>query len=318
MLGVKPIEAGITERPTAVGPTEEPDVSHLVAAPAPEPPKLPAPRHDAVVVSLSYDGGATSSSLVRSARVGERGTSVVPEIIEGDYFRVRVRFSGVEPDGGTCSLGVNDSHGYVSSATARHLQGGDGATVQITTQHDNREESGRSIAVTIDSCDLRDAAGEALPVTIRDGSVTVRVNTAGPVQTFASSYTATVATGHPASVTEGEEIRFTVDFSPALPEARRGYVCIGARLKVRIVDSEQGHLYEFFHNEPNGRTTGGRSHGTADTEAVSTDRSVTISITEFEAGHCLNFASGATLFYPGTYSIGSPSSVTVGIVDSES
>ena len=106
---------------------------------------------------------------------------------EGGSFRIRVGFNGRHPSEGSCSLGVSDSHGQQNTVTS--WANGDDTSAVVRVEHDNAEDAGRTVTVSIDSCDFPDL--DRAGVTYRIGSqnsVAVAVTTAGPIETDPNTY----------------------------------------------------------------------------------------------------------------------------------
>ena len=107
------------------------------------------------------------------------GESAVSSIREGSSFLVRVQFEGVAPTEGGCTLNVVDSNGETTSAYAL-TNGDDASTGPISTTHDNEEDDGRTITVTVGECSFPDLDQINHSYRIGRRSITIQVSTAGP------------------------------------------------------------------------------------------------------------------------------------------
>ena len=138
----------------------------------PSPPSTPAET----VVSFQRAGANAAS-----ARGLAQSVSVWDSVREGGSFRIRLYFAGRSPAQGGCQLGVSDSHG--NSETVEAWANSDGAVAVVSVAHDNEDDAGRTVTVTIDSCEFPDL--DAAGITVRIGtpnSVAVEVTTAGALE----------------------------------------------------------------------------------------------------------------------------------------
>ena len=111
--------------------------------------------------------------------------SAVSSVREGGSFRVVVAFAGSSPVQGGCDLTVVDSHG--DNWTVRIDANFDSSTIPVA--HDNADDAGRTVTVTINSCDLPDLEGAGITVLIgQPKSISVEVITAGPVEPDPNTY----------------------------------------------------------------------------------------------------------------------------------
>ena len=256
-------------------------------------------------------------SLVRetgASRLIGSSVQVVDAVLEGTTFRVRLQVEGAMPSYGGCDLSVSDSHGYSSTSYARAT--GVDASVAIGTTHDAEDDTGRTVTVSITACELQDADRQAIAYSIGAGSITVPIESAGPLPDPVGSYTVTVDNA-PASVNEGQRVVFSMSFDNPLPACPYGYSCPAiAKVHVKIVDSELGTVY-FYWRPVRERSTSRRyTHGIPNTDNPSTDRTVTFSVEGFQAaGNILNANTGSTYTVGGTWIVGDPASVTVRVND---
>ena len=161
--------------------------------------------------------------------------SSVSTVQEGESFRLMVRFSGPTPISGTCAITLGDTGGHVMADATAEANGFDASTTLIETVDDDEVTTSRSITATLASCDL----GEVDYTIGEPNSVTVAVRDHDP-----AGGTQTVPGGVPIGITppeDGEEqwipghhtattgalsaewegitvvIRGSVSISPALP-----------------------------------------------------------------------------------------------------
>ena len=128
-----------------------------------------------VVVSLAYNRQSNAQTTGLTRAVSYHDT-----VREGGLFRVRISFDGGQPSEGGCDLGVSDSNGDASTAFARANDVD--ATAVISVRHDNENDDGRTVTVTLRSCSFPDLDRAGISYRIGSpNSVSVAVTTAGPV-----------------------------------------------------------------------------------------------------------------------------------------
>jgi hypothetical protein len=149
--------------------------------------------------------------------------SVTDTVREGGNFRIRVGFAGRYPVEGNCTLGVADSHGENVSVTS--WANGDDTSAVVRVTHDNEADDGRTVTVSIDSCNFPDL--DRAGVTYRIGSrnsVAVSVTTAGPIEPEPNTYEFNLTglawsdeIGHSGSGYEYMKVKLTGTISNPLP-----------------------------------------------------------------------------------------------------
>ncbi len=154
----------------------------LVGADVPRPPARP-PAADVSPVEPAQPPGlrfARSSEAVEA--VQERtyaDNHFHNSVYEGGSFRVRIQFTGLAPTEGGCDLNVYDSNGY-SYAAYGYATGAD-ISSYIGTTHDDDDDEGRTITVSLGTCSFPDLDRAGRTYRIGNGSLHVQVLTNGPV-----------------------------------------------------------------------------------------------------------------------------------------
>ena len=130
----------------------------------------PAP----VEVSLHIERADESASRrLRAASAGDAGLHPsVNTLLEGQSFRLFVRFSGTTPIDGTCTITLVDSGGHDMDDATATADGFDANTDLIATVDDDEVTTDRTITATLSACDLQVAhtIGEpnSVTITVRD------------------------------------------------------------------------------------------------------------------------------------------------------
>ena len=174
-------------------PAERPPVDTppppIVGGP-PDTPLENDPLATETVVSIVGGSSGEQSRVTRSARaqgVVAQNVSVTDSVREGGSFRIRVGFAGRYPTEGGCTLGVSDSNGDQDTVTS--WANGDDTSAVVRVAHDNDADDGRTVTVSINSCDFPDL--ERAEVAVRIGernSIAVAVTTAGPIKEDPNTY----------------------------------------------------------------------------------------------------------------------------------
>ena len=188
VVTVVPSETPPETPPGETPPTANPPVPTppppIVGGPSDAPPQ--DPQATETVVSIVGGSASTQARVTRSARA--QSVSVTDSVREGGAFRIRIGFEGRHPSEGGCTLGVADSNGDRDTVTA--WANDDDAAAVVRVKHDNADDEGRTVTVSIDSCDFPDL--ERAGVTVRIGernSIAVAVTTAGPIEEDPNTYT---------------------------------------------------------------------------------------------------------------------------------
>ena len=142
---------------------------------------LPLNNPDATETVVSLHGGGSVNAQARKSAVVAQSVSVTDSVREGGSFRIRVGFEGRHPAEGGCTLGVADSHG--DRGTVESWANGDDTSAVVRVAHDNLDDEGRTVTVSIETCDFPDLDRAGFPYRIGDrNSVAVAVTTAGALE----------------------------------------------------------------------------------------------------------------------------------------
>ncbi len=182
---VAPEPPPVPSEPVTPPKTSSVDPPPVVPTPPPPPGGGTPPPQDSTVTVVSFlrNAGANANEGRRlsgalSGSVANSGISVWDSVREGGSFRIRVGFSGRSPVEGGCNLGVQDSNGDTSTVTS--WANGEDTSALIRVEHDNAEEDGRTVTVSINSCDFPDLNRAGITIRIgQPNSVAVAVTTAG-------------------------------------------------------------------------------------------------------------------------------------------
>ena len=170
------------ERP----PVETP-LPPIVGGP-PDTPMENDPVATETVVSIVGGSSGEQSRVTRNARA--QSVSVTDSVREGGSFRIRVGFAGRHPTEGGCTLGVADSNGDRDTVTSS--ANGDDTSAVVRVAHDNPKDDGRTVTVSITSCDFPDLARAGVAVRIGErNSIAVAVTSAGPIKEDPNTYVVT-------------------------------------------------------------------------------------------------------------------------------
>ena len=251
-------------------------------------------------MSLAY--GARTSGVHASGGL-TRGVSYHDTVREGSLFRVRISFDGGQPSEGGCEVGISDSNGDTSTAFARANDVD--ATAVIAVRHDNENDDGRTVTVTLRSCSLPDL--DRAGISYRIGSpntVTVAVTTAGPVvDPDDGTYTVTltdIGWEMPDDRYHYERLTFSLSLDNAPP--------VTAVVLYTLDDSQEEPSYTHSTNLSGGST--GKDHWKQmPSTTPGTTRTITVTLTSLVKLR----GSWPDFHLPpgGTYLIGSPSSDSV-------
>ena len=172
-------------------PAERPPVDTppppIVGGP-PDTPLENDPLATETVVSIVGGSSGEQSRVTRNARA--QSVSVTDSVREGGSFRIRVGFAGRHPTDGSCTLGVADSNGDRDTVTS--WANGDDTSAVVRVAHDNPKDDGRTVTVSITSCDFPDLKRAGVAVRIGEhNSITVAVTSAGLIKEDPNTYVVT-------------------------------------------------------------------------------------------------------------------------------
>ena len=307
---VLPVETPPVVTPVAPvsleGPPLIPPPGGLPVTPPP-PSKLGNPEATETVVSLYGDGGedARRSLIVQSV-------SVTDTVREGGNFRIRVGFAGRYPVEGSCTLGVADSHGQRDTVTS--WANGDDTSAVVRVEHDNDADNGRTVTVSIDSCNFPDLDRTGVAYRIGErNTVAVAVTTAGPLEEDTNTY----------------EFNLTgLEWSDELGHDGQGYEYMSANFTGTISNTLpwDGLLHYEYTDSYTGVTEGWGTHlykgATAINSSIGlqaspagTVRTLTIRLTSWQITQSLQ--DGHYYAPPGNYVIGSQTTVSATVTTPE-
>ncbi len=154
----------------------------LVSANVPRPPIRPAaadvsPVEPAEPLGLRFARSSEAVEAVQERTYADNHFH--NSVYEGGSFRVRIQFTGLAPNEGGCDLNVYDTNGY-SYAAYGYATGAD-ISSYIGTTHDDDNDEGRTITVSLGSCSFPDLDRAGRTYRIGNGSLHVQVLTSGPV-----------------------------------------------------------------------------------------------------------------------------------------
>ena len=273
------------------------------------------------IVKLVLDNYTFSASTKFSQVLKfTKGLSYHTTVREGSSFRVRVRFEGIVPDEGGCTLTASDTNGY--TATKQANANGYDATVVFSTEHDNAYDSDRYVEVTIQSCNL---PGLVFEIDEDNNSVRVEVITAGTIENpDTDTYIFTVDSlefvdlGKEDRSCREMDLTWTLISDIETPSNEYFGSVQGVTVWFKITDT-QPDLYGNTVHEDSWKFDGGVTEyefgRCYDYTVPDTTRTITFTLKRISRApiYCAPDCGDSFYYYPpgGTYRVGTPSSTSV-------